>query len=159
MAQATSTVPRSFRRGEDECVMPQERISDVVVMHADAPLRVILRLVLAEDGYAVVEAPSYAAALRHLYAASGPMVVVAGNWEPDYRAEMEFFGHVASDPMLPRHRFVLLSTIPEWMPPELEAMLRRLEVPVLRMPAQMRDLLAAVASVGGQRRATAEPAG
>lgn len=140
--------------------MPRESIADVVVMHAHRPMRTLLRMALAEDGYLVSEAPTYTAALRHLRAATGSVVVVAGNWAPDYHSEIEFFHHIAADMNLARrHRCVLLCTVPEWLPAALDSTLHALGVAVLRMPTHLGELLDTVAMAAGRTLAEDESAG
>lgn len=140
--------------------MPRTAIPDVLVMHAHGPMRMVLRLVLAQDYYTVAEAASYACVLRHLRTAISPTVVVAGNWTADYRAEADFFGQIARDVALSRrHHFVLLTTIPEWLPPQLDAMLRGLGVPVLKLPVEVPELLTAVALAAGRTPAGDASAG
>ena len=134
--------------------MPYASISDVVVMHSHPPMRLLLRMQLTTDGYSVTELPTYLAVLRHLRAAATPTVVVAGNFTYDFQAEADFFAQVAADATLARrHRFVLLSTIPEWQPTALDTTLRSLGVPVLKLPWDMRDLLTTVARVAGRTAA------
>jgi DNA-binding NtrC family response regulator len=140
--------------------MPRDTISDVVVMHAHGPMRALLRMALAEDGYLISEAPTYTAVLRHLRAASRPIVVVAGNWAPDYRSEIEFFHHIAADTTLARrHRCVLLCTVPEWLPVALDSTLHALGVAVLRMPTHLPELLDTVAMAAGRTQTEDESAG
>jgi hypothetical protein len=137
-------------------MLSYERIAEasivgVLVMHAHRPLRLLLRIALTKEGYAVTEVPSYAALLRALHTATGPRVVVAGNWASASRAEEEFFGHIAADAALARrHRFQLLSTVPETHPAALHALLRGLGVVVVRVPFQLPELLATVAVAAGR---------
>lgn len=128
-----------------------EYISAVVVVHALPPTRLLLRVVFTGEGYAVTEVPTYDAALRHLRACADPTVVVAGNFTYDYQEESAFFGHVAADAALARrHRFVLLSTIPEWLPLELDTMLFSLGVPIVKLPCGIGELLTTVGRVAGR---------
>jgi hypothetical protein len=114
-------------------------------------MRRMLRMVLTDAGYSVTEAVTYAAVLRALGTAAQPVVVVAGTWEASHQAEVEFFGQVAADAALVRrHRFVLLTTVPEFLPDALEATLRSLGVVTLEMPARASELLEAVALAAGR---------
>jgi hypothetical protein len=107
----------------------------------------------------VSEVSTYTAVLRHVRAAAGPVVVVAGNWATDYHAEMEFIRHIAADVALARrHRYVLLCTIPEWLPDGLDSTLRGLAVPLLRMPTHLPELLDTVAMAAGRTQAEDESA-
>jgi hypothetical protein len=138
--------------------MAQAGISDVLVMHSHRPMRFMLRLMLADEGYSVSDAPTYTAVLRYLRRATEPAVVVTGNSTADFHAEAEFFGHITADAALAqRHRYVLLCTIPERLPAELRATLSSLGVVILYMPSQLPDLVAVVARLAG--RAPAEGAG
>ena len=127
-----------------------ETISVVVVMHPSMPIRMLLHTEFTKAGYRVVEAPTYAAVLRVLRQAADPIVVVAGNRKADFRAEQRFFRHlVAEAPLARRHRFVLFSPLPEWLPLALDMTLRSLGVPVLRLES-LRELLDAVALAAGR---------
>jgi hypothetical protein len=138
--------------------MAQAGISDVLVTHAHRPLRYMLRTMLAEEGYAASDAPTYTAVLRYLRRATVPAVVVAGNLRADFTAEAELFGHIRADPALARrNRFVLLCTIPERLPADLQATLSSLDVPILHMPSQLPDLVELVGRLAG--RTPAEGAG
>lgn len=143
----------------------RERIEQIVVMHPHGPLRLMLRMALTVDGYTVTEVPTFAAVLRHLHAAADatpmvPMVVIVGNWDYTFQAEDAFFARIAADrPMARRHRFVLLSTVLEWLPADLDATLRSLGVLQLRMPFQMPDLLALIALAVGRTHSNDESAG
>lgn len=126
-------------------------IAEALVAHRYGPARRMLRMALADAGYAVAEAPSYDDALLYLHAAACPTVVVAGNLSADFGAEADFFGRVAADPALDgRHRFVLFTTIAEWLPPTLDATLRSLGVRVVPMPSHLPALLAAVDLAAGR---------
>jgi hypothetical protein len=140
--------------------MGRESISDVVVMHAQAPLRTLLRLMLAQQGYIIFEAKTYDAVLRHLRGTAEPIVVVAGNSTPDYRAEVAFFGHITADAALARrHRFVLLCTLPDRLPSDFQATVNSLGVLILPMPSRMFDLVEAVALAAGRTQVAGETAG
>jgi hypothetical protein len=111
-------------------------------------MRMLLCLALADDGYRVTEVPAYLAALGHLRAAAEPMVLVSGNCQMDHHAEGEFFGHLMAEPELAqRHRFVLLSTIPELLSDDVDATLRAMDVTVVPLPCRIPDLLVTVAQV------------
>jgi hypothetical protein len=112
----------------------------------------MLRLMLVDEGYAVSETPTYTAALRYLRTAAEPAVVVAGNSTADFDAEAEFFGHISADAALARqNRYVLLCTVSERLPADLQATLGRLGVPILCMPLQLTDLVEVVARLAGRR--------
>jgi CheY-like chemotaxis protein len=140
--------------------MPHTRISDVVVLYPDGSMRALLCMALEGAGYTVTEAPTYAAVLQLLHMAAGPRVVVVGNLTADTQTEEEFFGHLAADAALAqRHRYVLLSTVPEWHPMALDATLCRLGVAVVRVPFHLPDLLATLtklAALTGERTSTNE---
>jgi hypothetical protein len=138
--------------------MGVEGISVVVVMHPSVPMRRLLHTQFAKAGFSVLDAPTYAAVLRVLRGAAAPAVVVAGNRKADFHAEQRFFRQIVADATLARrHRFVLFSPLPEWLPPSLDATLRGLDVPVLRLTS-LRELLDAVALAAGQWPAQGEGA-
>jgi DNA-binding NtrC family response regulator len=140
--------------------MPRNTLSDVLIVHAHDQMRQLLHLALSEAGYHVVAAASYDAVLHHLRTASKPVVVVSGNWATDYEAEQEFFGQLAADATLARrHRYVLLCTIPEYLPDDLDALLCSLGVFMLAMPLRLHELLATVACVARRTPLEDEPAG
>jgi hypothetical protein len=124
-------------------------------MHAHRPLRAMLRMLLADEGRSLSEAPTYTAVLRHLRKATAPAVVVAGNSTADFHEEAEFFGHITADSTpagLARwNRFILLCTMPERLPAELRATLNSLGVPILHMPSQLPELSGLVTRVAGGR--------
>jgi hypothetical protein len=136
----------------------QERVSDVLVVHASYPMRTMLRTMLADEGYAASATPNYPPVLRYLQTAAEPAVVVAGNSTADFQAEEEFFGHIAADATLARrNRFVLLCTVPERLPADLQATLNSLGVPILHMPSQLPELVKVAARVA--ERAPADGGG
>jgi hypothetical protein len=73
----------------------------VLVVHADRPLRHALRTMLADEGYAASDAPTYTAVLRHLRTAAEPAVVVIGNSRADFTTEAEFLGTSWRMPLSP----------------------------------------------------------
>lgn len=139
--------------------MVGESISSVVVMHPYRPMRMLLQRELAESGYTVTEAPTYAAVLRYLSRAAGPVVVVAGNCKADFQAETRFFRRITADTTLARrHRFVLFCVLPEWMPIALDATLRSLGVTVMGLTS-LPELREGVAVAAGRARADRASAG
>jgi hypothetical protein len=135
----------------------QGAISDVLIVYAQRPLRYMLRLMLADEGYAVSDTPTYTAVLRYLHKATEPAVIVAGNSAADFDAEAEFFGHIMAHAALARqNRYVLLCTVPERLPADLQARLSSLGVPILCMPLQLTDVVKVVARLAGRMPAEGE---
>jgi hypothetical protein len=123
-------------------------------------MRLMLRLPLFQDGYTVVEVPTYTAALRTLRAAADPMVVVVGTLTFDFRAEAEFFGQIAAEAALAwRRRLVLLTTIQEWLLSDLDRLLCGLRVPVLAIPSHLHELLGTIALAAWRTLVQDEPVG
>jgi hypothetical protein len=133
--------------------MVRESIPGVVVMHPHRAMRTLLQRELAESGYTVVYASTYAAVLRYLSRVASPVVVVAGNCKADFYAETRFFRRITADATLARrHRFVLFCVLPEWLPLALDATLRSLGVTVLGL-SSLPELQEAVAVAAGRAHA------
>ncbi len=118
---------------------------EVVAVEAYPPLRAYLRLVLDGAGYRVTLPPTHDKALSYLRVCQHPVVAVIANTSPDNRHEATFFDTVlASGHLMTRHRYVLLTTTPEHLPPALHGHLAVLGAPILTKPVERTRLLAAV---------------
>jgi DNA-binding NtrC family response regulator len=121
---------------------------DVCIVEEDADLRESLQTILDSAGYTTTALPDFAAAFAYLRARSAPVVVLAGNAQPHHCHIAAFFAQVvADDAVAARHRFVVLSTAPALIPPDMRAILDRLRVPVLPKPFDVDTLLDAVGRV------------
>lgn len=124
--------------------MPAREDVPVLVVEDDDDTREVLRLLLEDDGYRVLEACNGAEGLGALRATREPLVVVVDWWMP----LMDGLKMLAAAAKLPHgrsHRFVLLSAT--YDPRELErrGLPALLDVTVMRKPFHIEDLLAEVA--------------
>jgi len=133
-------------------------MAHILVLEANPALRTLERTLLRRAEHTVLDATTVDAALALLRAAEGGLVVLCGNADPDYRhLVVPFFGRVASldhvaaeEDLVPRHRYICLTTVPEHVPPELAAIFRHLGVRVLKKPFYPDELLVVVAGAAAQ---------
>jgi hypothetical protein len=74
-----------------------------------------------------------------------PVAVLLSNGAADHADVAALLRRVAASPHLRRHRYVLLSTLHDRLPPPLLPLLDALAVPVLPKPFDLADLDAALA--------------
>lgn len=139
----------------------------VLVVEDDDDTREVLRLLLEDDGYRVLEARDGAEGLGVLRASREPLVVVVDWWMP-LMDGLQMLGAAARLVRGRSHRYVLLSAT--YDPRELErrGLPALLDVSVMRKPFHVEELLAEVAyqaahvvrwtARGGARRAREHPA-
>jgi hypothetical protein len=119
---------------------------DVVVVEYDYRFRRYLYLLLSGAGYAVTMMPTFEVATQHLRTGMHPAIVVVGNATPDNRLEAAFFATLAADASLAaRHRCMLLTTTPEYVPLALRRQLSDLAAPIFQKSVDAGGLLTAVA--------------
>lgn len=119
----------------------------VLIVDADTDTRHILRLILAESGYASVEAQDAQTGLEALarLPARGIVLFDAHLLHQDGARMLHA---IAADPNLrSRYAFLCLSTSPERLPAELRDLLAGLCIPVLTKPFSIDDIVAHVAHV------------
>lgn len=121
----------------------------VLIVDDEEVLRESLRLVLEDEGYLVAEAIDGLAGLEYLRASDRPIVVVLDLLMPRLNG-VEVLEHVADDPELGRHRFMMLTAQRRNLTPAQEAKLRHMRVPIMAKPYEIDDLLSTVASVAEQ---------
>jgi hypothetical protein len=100
--------------------------------------------------------------LDFLAACPDGVVVVCGNKEADHYLTAAFFAQVVADERLAsRHQYLMLSTTPSSIPPEMQTYLAQLHAPILPKPfdidilvARVRQAAARLAPVAAPRRAT-----
>jgi hypothetical protein len=133
-------------------------MAKVLLLEADPTMRAFERTILHCYGYPAEESETADTALDYMRAAVEGWVVVCGNADANYRrlvlpfflhaARLEEYSSAATRPV--RHRYICLTTVPEYVPPELAAIFQRLQVKVLKKPFYPDDLVAAVAAASGQ---------
>ncbi len=133
-------------------------MATILLLEADPTMRAFERTILQCNGYAAEESETADRAIDFIRAALEGRVVVCGNADANYRklvlpfflhaARLEEYSSAANRPV--RHRYICLTTVPEYVPPELATIFQRLQVKVLKKPFYPDDLVAAVAAASGQ---------
>ncbi len=137
-------LPWDSRDGSRVISMLTQTMAEVVVIEYNAPLRAYLQLMLGRAGYHVTPVSTFEAATSYLRSAEGSVLVIAGNVLPDNSLVTAFLKRVVEDEALARrHRYLLLTTTPEHLAPDLTARLARLDIPILRKPFRQDELLMA----------------
>lgn len=121
----------------------------VLIVDDEKVLRESLRLVLEDEGYLVAEAIDGQAGLEYLRASDRPTVVVLDLLMPRLNG-VEVLEHVADEPDLARHRFMMLTAQRPNLSAAQEAKLRHMRVPIMSKPYEIDDLLSTVAAVAEQ---------
>jgi CheY-like chemotaxis protein len=116
----------------------------VMVVEDDDDIRMTLRFLLESAGYAVTEAADGVAALDLLHAQLVANVVLLDMLMPRLSG-MEVLRAIAAQPTLAQmHRIILLTARAQSFPPDDALLLDRLNVPVMRKPFEIDELLDAV---------------
>lgn len=129
----------------------------VLIVDDDEPIRAVLRDLLEDEGYQVVEAPDGVIALDVLRAMPVPMVVITNHNMPrlDGPGLVNF---IVEDPELAnRHALIYMTAGNRVINPSFARQLDALNVPVLRKPFDLIILLDAVAAAA-RRLAPEQPA-
>jgi CheY-like chemotaxis protein len=128
----------------------------VLVVDDDAGLRALLVSMLADEGYAVLQASDGQPALRQLREHSTGLVVLLDLHMPMVTG-FEVLRAVDEDASLSaRHAFVLMSAQANALPPEFCELLQRQQIPILTKPFETSEMLAAV-TAAAERLASGEP--
>ena len=124
--------------------MAPDEPTRVLIVDDDEAIREVLRVVLEDEGYQVIEAPDGLVALEMLRAMPVPMVVLTNHNMPrlDGPGLVNF---VVEDPALAqRNAFIYMTAGNRVIHPAFARQLETLEVPVIRKPFELDALLAAV---------------
>lgn len=132
----------------------------VVVVELDVALRGSLRDVLVDAGhYDVVEVTTTADALEYLATCPERAVVVCSNVHPNHHQTAAFIADVMADQrLMEQHQYLLLSSNPASISPDLRAHLAQLDAPILPKPFDMDVLLAAVCAAATRLASIPTPA-
>jgi CheY-like chemotaxis protein len=126
----------------------QHHVNDgvkVLVVDDDTAIREVLRLVLEDEGYSVVEADNGAEALALLRQSAESQVVVADHLMPILDGP-GLVNAIAADPEVrDRIALVYITAANRMIPPALAARLNELGAPVIWKPFQLDVFLGAVA--------------
>jgi CheY-like chemotaxis protein len=117
----------------------------VLIVDNEASIRRLLRLILTRAGHQVTEAPNGRAALDWMRACDEPAVVLLATMMPT--AAIEAAVLAATEGAGDRaHACVLLTAMPESLPPALRPLLAAHAIPMVGAPFLAKDLLDAVSS-------------
>jgi CheY-like chemotaxis protein len=123
----------------------RQGIAPVLVVEYDEDVRDVLHDILTDANYEVTEATTDAAALDFLATFPDGMVVVCSNRDADHHRSAAFFSQVAVDERFTaRHQYLMLSSTPSAIPPELQTHLAQLHAAILPKPFDMETLEAYV---------------
>lgn len=122
----------------------KQRTGTVMLAVSDDELRDVLRMLLEDAGYEVLEARSGLTALTLLQCNQEPLVVLLDRYLRGTKAAEKLMA-LAAGP-LARHRFLLLTTDRlERQPQGLRQQLLSRAIPVLAMPFEFDDMLHEIA--------------
>jgi CheY-like chemotaxis protein len=131
--------------------MVRQGMAPVLVVEYDDDVRDVLHDVLADAGCEVTEATTDAAALDFLAACPDGVVAVCSNKHADHHLSAAFFAQVVADERLAsRHQYLMLSSTPSSIPPELQTHLEQLHAAILPKPFDMDILVAHVHEAAAQ---------
>jgi CheY-like chemotaxis protein len=128
----------------------KKQIQRVLVVDDDDLIRETVTAALEDDGYIVTEARDGAAALNILYACSEPMVILLDLRMPKLDGA-EVLAAVAADHRLAKQNaFILVTADNKTITLTFAHLLAQLEVPVLKKPFDLDELLDLVADAAGR---------
>lgn len=134
-------------------LMNAQRTQRVLIVDDDDQIREATRDTLEEDGYATTLAGDGAEALKVIRAARDRLVVLLDLRMPGLDGA-GVLGVVAGDRTLARqHAFILMTADNRTMTLAFAGLLAQLEVPVLKKPWDLEELLTSVAEAAARLRA------
>jgi CheY-like chemotaxis protein len=132
-------------------MMRRQEIAPVLVVEYDDDVRDMLHDLLTDAGCEVTDATTDAAALDFLAASPAGMVAVCSNNDADHHRSAVFFAQVVADERLAsQHQYLMLSSTPSAIPPEMQTDLAQLHAPILSKPFDMETLEAYVHEAVGR---------
>ena len=122
---------------------------DVLIVDDDADTRLVIRMILEDEGYAILEAGRGDEALRRLQEHPAPMVVLLDHYMPSMTGA-ELLHLVAEDhSLLQRHAYVdMTAAAAQAFSPDFLALLATMHIPVVSKPFDLETLLDVVAEQG-----------
>jgi CheY-like chemotaxis protein len=127
------------REGADD--MPTGTDEQVLVIEDDPDIRHIVRWLLEDEGYAVLEAPDGAVGLR-LLARTHEALIALVDYRMPHMDGFEMLRAVAGDGMgLKRHVYVLVTADRDLISPAFARLLAEHHIPILDKPFDMDTLL------------------
>jgi len=129
----------------------------ILVVDDEPDIRMMLRLLLQDDGYRVSEASDGVVGLAQLRASSRPMVVLLDYKMPRMNGE-ELLQAVIADPRLAnRHAFIFLTANLPALSPALHQLLSAAAIPVVQKPFAISQILHAIEQAIVRLRASPDP--
>jgi CheY-like chemotaxis protein len=116
----------------------------ILVVDDDQPTREVLRLILEDAAYAVVEASTADAALEQLRSGSQPMVALFDHLMPGTDGLQALHIVAADERLAASHAYILITADVRPLHQEDIAMLARLRCPIVRKPFDLDSLLMVV---------------
>lgn len=146
-------MPHTMRGSLSEELMSGQRTQRVLIVDDDDQIRATARDTLEEDGYAVTLARDGVAALKAIRASGDRLVVLLDLRMPGLDGAA-VLGTVAGDHTLARqHAYILMTADNRTMTLAFAGLLSQLEVPVLKKPWDLEELLTSVAEAAARLRA------
>lgn len=124
-------------------------MTTVLVVDDDPNIRIVLRDLLEEHGYRVLEAGDGQTALDTLRASPQRLVVLLDYTLPRLNGGGILLA-VENEGLFPRHRFALVTAARETLSLDSARRLTALRVPIMRKPFELDDLLALVAKMAAK---------
>lgn len=126
----------------------------ILIVDDDLATRAALRIVLEEEGYHVAEAANGEVALDILTTAIQTYVVLFDMMMPHYSG-LEMMGFIERHPLLQAHAYVLVTIIRHPIAGEVERLLHSLNIPVIRKPLDIDEVLTTVRTLVSHKQALA----
>lgn len=146
-------MPHTMRGILSEELMSGQRTQRVLIVDDDDQIRATARDTLEEDGYAVTLARDGAAALKAIRSSGDRLVVLLDLRMPGLDGAA-VLGTVAGDRKLAhQHAYILMTADNRTMTLAFAGLLSQLEVPVLKKPWDLEELLTSVAEAAARLRA------
>ena len=125
--------------------MMRQGMAPVLVVEYDDGVRNVLHDILTDAGYKVIEARTDGAALDFLAVCPEGVVVLCSNKYLEHHRSTAFFAQVvANEHFTSRHQYLMLSSSPSAIPPELQTHLAQLNAAILPKPFDVDNLVTTV---------------
>lgn len=116
----------------------------VCVVDDESAIRQVVGEFLQDEGYEVALLDDGVGLLEWLRAATEPSIVLVDLFMPHLNGA-DLLAAIAADPLLSdRHRYIMMTGASFGRPPEVDALLLQLHVPIVEKPFMLETLLAAV---------------
>ena len=118
-------------------------MTQVLLINDEPAIQRLEQVVLEDEGFEVIKAPNGLVALRRLSMSNVPLVVVMSTRVP-YVGALGVLDAAEHEPALGRHAYVLVTALSDGLPASLRALVRRLDVQVVRKPFLVEEFVSAV---------------